>query len=71
MWRIRLIGCMTTVTGVYSKCLTAKVDINCFLGRQQLHHVHHAVNAWNHALQEAPQSVGLDCLLSGHGYWLR
>ena len=25
----------------------------------------------SHALLETPQSVGLDCLLSGHGYCLR
>ena len=30
-----------------------------------------SVSTWNHALQETPQSVGLDCLLSGHGYWRR
>ena len=28
-----------------------------------------SVSAWNHALQETPQSVGIDCLLSSHGYW--
>ena len=38
-----------------------------FLGRQQCH----AVSAFNHTLQDTPQSVGFDCLLSGHGYWLR